>query len=294
MHNQISGGIFFSAVIQGRDITVQLPPQVTPALFGLPAGSPAFTGRADSLRDLLTALEPSPSIGGASAVVVTAVGGMGGVGKTELAIQAARAALARDWFPGGVLFVDLFGYDPGRRLDSGHALDGLLRALGIPGEHIPFETQDRARLYASVLSAYARAERPILVVVDNAADPEQVRPLLPGDSGCRAIVTSRHTMGMLDARLLDLNVLTPQEAISLLGRAIDLAHPRRSARHRARDRRRGGSPAVRVPAARAADRGRPARRRSTPAAEGYGGRPGRRRIAADRAAVRGCDGSRHI
>ncbi|MFB4283135.1 tetratricopeptide repeat protein, partial [Nonomuraea sp. MTCD27] len=225
MHNQISGGIFFSAVIQGRDITVQLPPQVTPALFGLPAGSPAFTGRADSLRDLLTALEPGPSIGGASAVVVTAVGGMGGVGKTELAIQAARAVLARGWFPGGVLFVDLFGYDPGRRLDPGHALDGLLRALGIPGEHIPFETQDRARLYASVLSAYARAERPILVVVDNAADLEQVRPLLPGDSGCRAIVTSRHTMGMLDARLLDLNVLTPQEAISLLGRAIDLAHP---------------------------------------------------------------------
>ncbi|MEU8377959.1 tetratricopeptide repeat protein [Streptosporangium sp. NPDC048865] len=228
MHNQISGGIFFAAVIQGRDIIVQLPPQVTPALSGLPAGAPAFTGRTDSLRDLLAALEPGSSIAAAEAalaVVVTAVGGMGGVGKTELAIQAARTALARGWFPGGALFVDLFGYDPDRRLDPGRALDGLLRALGISGEHIPFETQDRARLYASVLSAYAQAERPILVVVDNASDPEQVRPLLPRDSGCRAIVTSRHTLGMLNARLLDLNVLTPQEAIALLGRAVDLARP---------------------------------------------------------------------
>src|SRR5262249_19567435 len=141
-HNTISGGVFFSAVIQGRDITVNLPAQVTRALSGLPAASAAFTGRRSDLNTLLSALAPRPAgptdagtekadtgiagTGNAAArrepaVVVTAVGGMGGVGKTELAVQAARTALERGWFPGGVLFTDMFGYDPTRRLGPGRA-----------------------------------------------------------------------------------------------------------------------------------------------------------------------------
>ncbi|MEU7002295.1 hypothetical protein [Nonomuraea sp. NPDC046570] len=140
-HNHISGGTFFSTVIQGRDLTVQLPPQVTPALSGLPAGSPAFTGRIDDLQTVLDGLAPHATATGetaaGSAVVVTAVGGMGGVGKTELAVQAARAALARGWFPGGVLFADMFGYDPARRVEVGQALEGFLRALGIPPPPAP-------------------------------------------------------------------------------------------------------------------------------------------------------------
>src|SRR5690348_1711447 len=114
--NTISGGIFFSAVIQGRDITVQLPPEIAPALSGLPPGSPAFTGRDADLRVLLDILasritadggdREEPGAGPTSAVRVAAVGGRAGIGKTELAIQAAHAALDRGWFPGGVLFVD--------------------------------------------------------------------------------------------------------------------------------------------------------------------------------------------
>ena len=132
--------------------------------------------------------------------------GLAGIGKTELAIQAARTALDRGWFPGGVLFVDIFGYDPARSLDPGQALEGFLRALAIPSEHILAHTRDRARLYTSVLTAYAREGRRILVVIDNVATHEQAKPLLPAESTSAAIVTSRNTLGMLGARLLDLDI----------------------------------------------------------------------------------------
>ncbi|MEV7007919.1 tetratricopeptide repeat protein [Streptosporangium sp. NPDC051022] len=263
-HNEINGGLFFSAVIQGRNITLQLPPQVIPALHAPPAPSPAFTGRADDLRVVLDTLAPRPPaegglvpptegtapIGGtalvdgmapvsgmapaggapptggavpAPAVVVTAVGGMGGVGKTELALQAAHTALRMGWFPGGVLFADLFGYDTARRRDPGQILDGWLRDMGVPNEHIPSTPQDRARLYTSVLAVYAQKGRRILVVIDNASSHEQVRPLLPSDGVTAAIVTSRHTLGMLSARLLDLDVLAPADAVTLLERTLQVS-----------------------------------------------------------------------
>ncbi|GAA3124181.1 ATP-binding protein [Streptosporangium carneum] len=304
-HNEISGGVFFSTVIQGRDVTVRLPPRVPLALSGLPSASAAFTGRADDLRAVLDTLAPRPPAdaaahpggaaahpggsalrmgetavpgmaaqaggsplraegaaqaggathrtggvavpdgaipqpggtartdepprtvgsGSASTVVVTAVGGMGGVGKTELALQAAHTALRMGWFPGGALFADLFGYDSARRLDPDQVLDGWLRAMGVPGEHIPPTLQDRTRLYASVLAAYAREGRRMLVVVDNVSSHEQVRPLLPADGVTAAIVTSRHTLGMLGARLLDLDVLDPAEAVTLLERTLRVASP---------------------------------------------------------------------
>jgi tetratricopeptide (TPR) repeat protein len=124
-----------------------------------------------------------------------------------------------------VLFIDLFGYDCARRLEPFQALDGLLRALGIPAEHIPVLEQDRARLYASVLAAYAEEGRPVLVVIDNSSTDGQVRPLLPADDATGAIVTSRHTLGMLGGRLLDLDVLGRDDAVELLRRALNIAHP---------------------------------------------------------------------
>jgi hypothetical protein len=110
------------------------------------------------------------------------------------------------------------GYDPdpALRLDPGQALEGFLRAVGVPGEHIPIETQDRARLLRSVLAAYASARRRVLVVIDNVSTSEQAQPLLPSDGSCAAIVTSRYVLADLDARLLNLDALPTNHATDLL------------------------------------------------------------------------------
>ncbi|MFE6826239.1 tetratricopeptide repeat protein [Streptomyces sp. NPDC057690] len=220
--NTISGGISFHAVVQGRDITVQLPPQITPALSGLPAPSATFIGRDQDIDRLLKDLAPDESgTSAGQAVLVTAVSGLAGIGKTELAVQtAARARKKPGWFPGGVLFTDLSGYDPECRLSPERALEGLLRGLGVPGDHIPNGLQDLQRLYRSVLAAYAEHQQRILVVVDNAFSAEQARPLLPTDGVTAALVTSRHTLDGLDARLYDLNVLDESASIALLDQAL--------------------------------------------------------------------------
>lgn len=221
--NTISGGVFFHQVIQGRNITVALPPKITPALSGLPAPSPTFTGRDAHVEELLDALAPREE---QQAVLVApqlsrvAVAGLAGVGKTELVVQVATRALREpDWFPGGVLFVDLFGYDPERRLSPEQALDGFLRALGIPGEHIPSGLQDLQRLYRSALAAFIEQGRRILVVIDNASSADQAAPLLPTDGITAVLITSRHTLD-IDARLHDLNVLDTDASIALLHQAL--------------------------------------------------------------------------
>ncbi|MBZ9599273.1 tetratricopeptide repeat protein [Streptomyces erythrochromogenes] len=222
--NTITGGIFFHAVVQGRDISVQLPPAITPALSGLPAPASAFTGRDQQVERLLADLAPATGgagTGGRRTVLVSAVSGLAGIGKTELAVQTATRALGEPgWFPGGVLFVDLFGYDPGRSLSPERALEGLLRALAVPGEHIPDGLEDRQRLYRSVLAAYAREGRRILVIVDNASTAGQAGPLLPTDGATAALVTSRHTLDGLDARLHDLDTLDTAASLAVLDRAL--------------------------------------------------------------------------
>ncbi|MFE5678657.1 ATP-binding protein [Streptomyces erythrochromogenes] len=220
--NSITGGIFFHAVIQGRDITVQLPPAIKPALSGLPKPASAFTGRDQHVERLLKDLAPATEGAGEQrTVLVSAVSGLAGIGKTELAVQTAAQALRQPgWFSGGVLFVDLFGYDPGRILSPERALEGLLHALGVPGEHIPGGLEDRQRLYRSVLAAYAREGRRILVVVDNASTAGQAGPLLPTDGITAALVTSRHTLDGLDARLHDLDTLDTDASLAVLDQAL--------------------------------------------------------------------------
>ncbi|MDH6138809.1 tetratricopeptide (TPR) repeat protein [Kitasatospora sp. GP30] len=221
VHNEITGGVFFAPVIQGQVVNLQLPPTIAPALSGLPPATGSFTGRDREIGAILQALAPEDAgTDHQPPVLVSALSGLAGIGKTELAVQAAvRAVRERGWFPGGVLFIDLFGYDPDRRLTPERALDGLLRALGIPAEHIPPGLQDRARLYRSALDALAAAGRRVLLVLDNAATAAQVEPLLPADGRTAALVTSRHTLD-IGARLHDLDTLAPDAAVDLLARAI--------------------------------------------------------------------------
>ncbi|MEU1785096.1 tetratricopeptide repeat protein [Streptomyces sparsogenes] len=138
------------------------------------------------------------------------------MGKTELAVQTAvRALRSPGWFPGGALFIDLFGYDDQRRLTPHRALEGLLRSLGLPGEHVPDGAQDRARMYRSVLATHAEQGQRILLILDNAASAEQVEPLLPTDGATAAFVTSRHTLSV-HARIHDVTTLSQPASVELL------------------------------------------------------------------------------
>jgi DNA-binding SARP family transcriptional activator/tetratricopeptide (TPR) repeat protein len=175
----------------------------------LPADVPGFAGRAEHLRRL----DELRAGHATNAVVISAIAGMAGVGKTTLAVHWGH--LVRDRFPDGQLYIDLRGFAvdaPVRPLD---ALAHLLRSLGEPAEQIPVDVQTAAGRWRSLLSG-----RRVLVVLDNAANAEQVRPLLPGSPGCLVLVTSRDRLTGLLARdgagSLTLDVLSPGEAHTLL------------------------------------------------------------------------------
>jgi tetratricopeptide (TPR) repeat protein/transcriptional regulator with XRE-family HTH domain len=179
----------------------------------LPAPVSGFAGRAGELAALdalLAEAQPGPPT---PALVISAIGGTAGVGKTALAVQWAHRVAGQ--FPGGQLYVNLRGYDPDLPVTAGDALAGFLRSLGVPGQQIPDATEDRARMYRSRL-----AGRRVLVLLDNARDGAQVRPLLPGDPACVAVVTSRDALAGLvaadGARRLDLDVLPLADAVALL------------------------------------------------------------------------------
>jgi tetratricopeptide (TPR) repeat protein len=185
----------------------QLPPEVT-----------GFTGRDAELAVLAGLLDPA---GVAGPVLVSAVAGLAGVGKTTLAVAAGHAAVRRGWFGGGVLFIDLHGYDQAP-VEPAQALDALLRALGVPAEHIPPGVEVRAGLYRSVL---AKVTEPVLVVADNGSSEAQVRPLLPGAGPHKVLVTSRHTLAGLGARLVDVTILDEEASIALLEGVLRAARP---------------------------------------------------------------------
>jgi hypothetical protein len=218
--NTISGGVQFGPVLQGGEIraTFQLPAAAPVALAQLPARLPGLAGRDAELAVLASLLDPA---GTGDARAVSVLAGAPGVGKTTLAVQAAHAAVECGWFRGGALFVDLRGYDEARVL-PGQALDSLLRAMGVAAEHIPPTEEERAGLYRSIL---ANIGRPVLVIVDNAHSEAQARPLLPGVGAHRVLVTSRHTLGGLGGRLIDLTVLGQPDAMGLLDLALRTSRP---------------------------------------------------------------------
>ncbi|MGW0949673.1 BTAD domain-containing putative transcriptional regulator [Streptomyces sp. NPDC002623] len=183
------------------------PAPVRPAQ--LPATVRDFTGRGSFVSELTEVL----ATGGSQLMAVAAVAGIGGVGKTTLAVHVAHQARAA--FPDGQLYVDLQG-SGSRAAEPDAVLGSFLRALGTPDTEIPDSLEERATLFRSVLDG-----RRVLVLLDNAKDAAQVRPLLPGTEGCAALVTS--TARMVDlggAHLVDLDVMSPEEALQLFTRIV--------------------------------------------------------------------------
>jgi DNA-binding SARP family transcriptional activator len=186
----------------------------------LPAGAGFFAGREAELKQLDELLDraglpdrANGNDGPSGAVVISAVAGMAGVGKTALAVHWARKVAGR--FPDGQLYVNLCGYGPGAAVTPEEATGWFLAALGVPAAQIPADAQARCGLYRSVL-----AGRRVLIVLDNARDAAQVRPLLPGGGGCLVVVTSRSALAGLAAaeaaRPLRLGPLDDEESALLL------------------------------------------------------------------------------
>ncbi len=179
----------------------------------LPMDIAGFVGRSSALDALNALLDKT-----LSPVVITAIGGAAGVGKTALAVHWAHRVACR--FPDVQLYVNLRGFDPsGTVMTPAEAIRRFLDALNVAPQRIPADPGAQADLYRTVL-----ADKRMLIVLDNARDPDQVRPLLPGSAGCLVLVTSRHRLtGLIaadGARPLPLDLLNPDEARDLLSRRL--------------------------------------------------------------------------
>ncbi|MEU3752378.1 BTAD domain-containing putative transcriptional regulator [Streptomyces olivoreticuli] len=208
----------------GRDLAEARDRLTTPGATGLPAPAapplPAqlpgdladFTGRAALVADLCALLTSDRP--GAAAVV--AVSGAGGVGKSALAVHVAHRV--RESYPHGQLYTDLQGVG-GHPADPATVLGSFLRALGVDDAAIPEGLAERSALFRARLDG-----RRVLILLDNAHGPEQVRAFLPGPPSCAVLVTSRtKPAGPASARLVDLDVMTPGEALELLGKVMGRA-----------------------------------------------------------------------
>jgi tetratricopeptide (TPR) repeat protein len=214
----------YGAILQGDfraakvDVTVRAQVSAPVALAQLPPPIAGFSGRDAELETVTAQLRPTRPAG---TVVISAVAGLAGVGKTALAIQAGHIAMRRGWCAGGQLLINLHGYDE-TQVEPNQALEALLRALGVVEENIPPSFEARASLYRSTL---ALITEPILIIADNASSEAQVRPLLPGTGPHRLIATSRHTLADLGARIIDVTVLDDNAGAALLGASLRIARP---------------------------------------------------------------------
>lgn len=191
------------------------PPAWT-APFQLPADVPDFVGRTDlitRIRELTAGRDEDNQ----PSVPIVVLSGAPGAGKTALAVHAAHRLRAD--YPDGALWVNLRGYSTSPPLAATDALGRFLRALGVPTENIPHEVDEQSTLLRTLL-----AGRKVVLVLDNAASPEHIRPLLPAESSCAVLVTSRNNLPGLTAlngaRRLPVDVVTLAEATTLIGNII--------------------------------------------------------------------------
>jgi tetratricopeptide (TPR) repeat protein len=210
--NQVIANNFGTAFanVAGNVFLNQSPPRAL-SLHQLPADISDFTGRKDEIESILGHLNRGET------VAISAVAGMPGVGKSALAIHVAhRLAVAE--FPDVQLYIDLRGAD-GNALEPADVLAQWLRAFGLDESSIPKDLRERSSVFRSLLSG-----KRAIVVLDNARDEVQVRPLLPGSQTCVAIVTSRRVLGALEgSTAVNLQILSEPEAVELLERLIDKA-----------------------------------------------------------------------
>ena len=179
----------------------------------LPADIADFTGRDEQVKRLSDLLSGTGATGDPGAVRIAVVAGSGGLGKTSLAVHAAHRVRRR--FPDGQLYVDLLGATAAPLL-PGDVLARFLRDLGVDGRDVPVDEDERAARYRTTL-----ARRRMLVVLDNARDAAQVRPLLPGSASSAVLVTTRSRMpDLASTKLVDLNVLDDDEALKLFVKVV--------------------------------------------------------------------------
>ena len=208
---QLSGSarVDFEAVARGHAVPGQARGRsVAAATRTLPRDIASFTGRQHELAELADA-----AAGAGGVVSIHAIGGMAGIGKTAFAVHAAHRLAGR--FPGGQIFLPLHGHTPGQQpVGPADALASLLLTIGVPAGQIPADLQARTGLWRDRL-----AGRQFLLVLDDAAGSEQVRPLLPGAGGSLVLITSRRRLTALeDAQTISLDALPPGEAAGLLVR----------------------------------------------------------------------------
>ena len=194
----------FEAAARGRVSGAGVPA----GLRGLPRDISSFTGRQAELEELAGAAAVSGGV-----VSICAIGGMAGIGKTALAVHAAHQLAAR--FPDGQIFVPLYGHTPGHRpAEPAEALATVLLMAGLSAQQIPPGLEARMGVWRD-----RAAGQRLLLVLDDAAGSEQVRPLLPGTPGCLVLITSRRRLsGLDDATAISLDTLPPHDAAALFAR----------------------------------------------------------------------------